>query len=51
MGLKHPKMESEKTPARNRIEAMVDKLGGFCSFSLLFPKFNVVQEPQQTPLF
>ncbi len=52
MGVKHQKkMGAEKTQARDRAEAIVDRLGGFVHFPPTFPKLNTVQEPQQTPFF
>jgi hypothetical protein len=45
-------MGAEKTQARNRAEAMVDRLGGFVHFFLPHsPNITSVQEPQQTLLF
>jgi hypothetical protein len=45
------KMGAEKTQARDRAEAIVDRLGGFCSFfPPKFPNSTSVQEPQQTHL-
>ena len=52
MGVKHQKMGAEKTQARDRVESIVDRLGGFCScFPPTFPKLKTVQEPQQTLFF
>jgi hypothetical protein len=37
VGVKHRKMGAEKAQARDRVEAIVDRLGGFVHFSSQIP--------------